>query len=61
MRGSERCASCSRPWVGAGRTAAERDAGRAISTAMLRRQEALAEAELAWLGTFRSAIGKIRR
>jgi DNA-binding PadR family transcriptional regulator len=44
-----------------GRTVAERDAGRAISIAMLRRQEALADAELAWLGTFRSSIGKIRR
>jgi DNA-binding PadR family transcriptional regulator len=44
-----------------GRTASDRDAGRAISTAMLRRQQALAEAELAWIGTLRSAIGKTRR
>ena len=44
-----------------GRTASDPDAGRGISIAMLRRQEALAEAELAWLGNFRSSIGKTRR
>ena len=43
------------------RTASDRDAGRAISSAMLRRQQALSEAELAWIGTFRSVIGKTRR
>jgi DNA-binding PadR family transcriptional regulator len=36
-------------------------AGRAISTAMLRRQLALAEAELAWLRTFRATLAKGRR
>jgi DNA-binding PadR family transcriptional regulator len=43
------------------RTASERDAGRSISTAMLQQQEALAEAELAWLKSYRTAIGKVRR
>ena len=43
------------------RTASARDAGRAVSNAMLRQQEALAEAELAWLRTYRVSIGKLRR
>jgi DNA-binding PadR family transcriptional regulator len=43
------------------RTASERDRGRAISTAMLRQQEALARAELAWLKTYRAALGRVRR
>jgi DNA-binding PadR family transcriptional regulator len=42
------------------RTVRERGAGRAVATAMLDRQEALAEAELAWLATFRSSLGKLR-
>jgi len=37
------------------------EAGRALSDAMLERQRALAEAELAWLARFRSSLGKIRR
>ena len=44
-----------------GRTASERDAGRAVSIAMLHQQEAMAEAELAWLKTYRASIGKVRR
>lgn len=43
------------------RTASDRDPGRAVSIAMLHQQEAMAEAELAWLGSYRSAIGKVRR
>jgi DNA-binding PadR family transcriptional regulator len=43
------------------RTASARDAGRVVSNAMLRQQEALAEAELAWLRTYRVSIGKLRR
>lgn len=43
------------------RTAAERGPGRVVSDAMLDRQRALAEAELEWLGRFRSSLGKIRR
>jgi DNA-binding PadR family transcriptional regulator len=43
------------------RTANSRDLGRPVSTAMLRQQEALAEAELAWLATYRAALAKIRR
>ena len=34
---------------------------RSVAAAMLDRQEALARAELAWLRTFRSSIGKIGR
>jgi len=37
------------------------DPGRALRDAMLDRQRALAEAELAWLDGFRSSLGKIRR
>ena len=44
-----------------GRSASERDAGRAVSIAMLHQQEAIAEAELAWLKSYRAAIGKVRR
>jgi PadR family transcriptional regulator PadR len=44
-----------------GRTSAEVGAGRAVAGAMLDRQEALANAELAWLATFRSSLGKARR
>jgi len=43
------------------RTASDRDPGRAVSIAMLHQQEAMAEAELAWLGSYRAAIGKVRR
>lgn len=43
------------------RTAAGRDAGRTVSNAMLHQQVAMAEAELAWLVTYRAAIGKVRR
>ena len=35
--------------------------GRALSDALLERQEALAKAELAWIKTFRSSLGKTRR
>ena len=44
-----------------GRTADDRDAGRVVSAAMLSQQEALAQAELAWLRTYRAAISKVRR
>lgn len=43
------------------RTAAERDPGRAVSAALLRQQEAFAEAELAWLTTYRATLGRVRR
>lgn len=43
------------------RTGAERDPGRAVSAALLRQQEAFVEAELAWLTTYRSALGRVRR
>ena len=43
------------------RVAAERGAARAVSNAMLDRQEALAKAELAWLKGFRASLGKGRR
>jgi DNA-binding PadR family transcriptional regulator len=43
------------------RSGGARDPGRAVSIAMLRRQEALAEAELAWMRSYRSALGKVRR
>jgi DNA-binding PadR family transcriptional regulator len=43
------------------RTAADRGAGRTVSTAMLDRQEALAKAELAWIKVFRTDLGRIRR
>lgn len=36
-------------------------ASRAVADAMLARQEALARAELAWLGSFRAVVGKARR
>ncbi len=42
-----------------GRTAAAKD--RVVSNAMLDRQESLARAELAWLGTFRASLNKLRR
>jgi DNA-binding PadR family transcriptional regulator len=41
--------------------AADRSAGRPISDAMLQQQRALAIAELAWLKTYRAALGKVRR
>ena len=44
-----------------GRSASERDTGRAISAAMLQQQVALAEAELAWLERFRAALGRTPR
>lgn len=43
------------------RTASSRDPGRSVSTAMLHQQEGLAEAELAWLATYRTALARIRR
>jgi DNA-binding PadR family transcriptional regulator len=43
------------------RTAADRGAGRTVSTAMLDRQETLAKAELAWIMGFRADLGRIRR
>jgi DNA-binding PadR family transcriptional regulator len=43
------------------RTAADRGAGRTVSTAMLDRQETLAKAELAWIKGFRADLGRIRR
>jgi PadR family transcriptional regulator PadR len=43
------------------RPGSDRDAGRAVSTAMLRQQVALAEAELVWLRSYRAALGKVRR
>jgi DNA-binding PadR family transcriptional regulator len=44
-----------------GRVSADRGSGRAVSTAMLNRQESLAKAELAWIKAFRSDLGRIRR
>jgi DNA-binding PadR family transcriptional regulator len=43
------------------RTSSEAGTGRAMSTALLQRQAALAKAELAWLKTFRSTSSSIRR
>ena len=43
------------------RVAADKGPGRAVSTAMLQRQESLAKAELAWIKGFRSDLGRIRR
>lgn len=43
------------------RTASARGAAQDISDTMLQRQRALATAELAWLRTFRAALGKVRR
>jgi DNA-binding PadR family transcriptional regulator len=43
------------------RSSADGGAGRTVADAMLDRQEALAEAELAWLGRFRRGLGKVRR
>ena len=43
------------------RTAGQGGPGRVLSDAMLDRQRALAEAELAWLARFRSSSGRIRR
>ena len=40
------------------RTVDDHDPGRAVSTSMLRRQEAFAEAELAWLRAHRAALGR---
>ena len=40
------------------RTAGERGSSRVVSNAMLDRQEALAKAELAWLGAFRRRVGR---
>src|SRR5512134_2830073 len=44
-----------------GRSGVELEAGRAVSAAMLRQQVALAEAELAWLKSYRAALGKALR
>ena len=43
------------------RSADARDPGRAVSIAMLRRQETLAQAELGWLNSYRAALGRVRR
>jgi len=43
------------------RTGAHKGASRAVSDSLLDRQEALAEAELDWLKTFRMSLGKLRR
>jgi DNA-binding PadR family transcriptional regulator len=43
------------------RTSADRGPGRTVANGMLDRQEALARAELAWLGKFRAQLGKARR
>ena len=43
------------------RTAADKGAGRAVSTAMLERQASFAKAELAWIKAFRTELGRIRR
>jgi DNA-binding PadR family transcriptional regulator len=43
------------------RAGRSRGPARSVAEAMLDRQEALARAELAWLRTFRSSIGKIGR
>jgi DNA-binding PadR family transcriptional regulator len=43
------------------RTAADKGAGRAVSTAMLDRQASFAKAELAWIKAFRTELGRIRR
>jgi hypothetical protein len=40
------------------RTVDHDDPGRAVSTAMLHRQEAFAEAELAWLKSHSATLGK---
>ena len=44
-----------------GRSASERDTGRAISAAMLQQQVALAEAEPRGLSAFPGGAGRIRR
>ncbi len=43
------------------RTSGDANGGRAVSTAMLRQQEALAKAELAWLKSYRASLAKARR
>jgi DNA-binding PadR family transcriptional regulator len=43
------------------RTADDDDASRVLSTAMLRLQEAFADAELAWLRTYRAGLARSRR
>ncbi len=43
------------------REATDRSPARAISDAMLQGQRALAAAELAWLKTYRAALGRVRR
>ncbi|MEP6477441.1 MAG: PadR family transcriptional regulator [Actinomycetota bacterium] len=43
------------------RTSADRGPARTVANGMLDRQEALAKAELAWLGRFRAQLGKLRR
>ncbi len=43
------------------RTSADRGPGRTVANGMLDRQEALARAELAWLGRFRAQLAKTRR
>ncbi|MGZ5214374.1 MAG: PadR family transcriptional regulator [Actinomycetota bacterium] len=43
------------------RVLTDKGPGRAVSTAMLQRQESLAKAELAWIRGFRSDLGRIRR
>jgi DNA-binding PadR family transcriptional regulator len=43
------------------RAAGERDADRSLATALLDRQQALGQAELAWLKTFKSSLARRRR
>jgi PadR family transcriptional regulator len=43
------------------RAADDRGAGRAVSNAMLDRQEAIGKAELAWIKGFRATLGRLRR
>lgn len=44
-----------------GRTRGERGSGRVTADRMLDLQAALAEAELAWLGSFKRTLGRLRR
>jgi len=44
-----------------GRMSDDHSAGRAVADAMLERQAALAQAELAWIKGFRATLGRLRR
>ena len=43
------------------RTTGDRGSSRTVSDGMLDRQASLAKAELAWIKTFRTTLGRIRR